>query len=388
MKAIIMRLSRILIVAVSLCSLAAAHAATDPFKQRAPLQKAVAEKRHITSPNGIDVMEVVEVAGMKYAVRIRGQDKANPVLLYLHGGPGTPMIPFAHVFEDPWEQYFTVVQWDQRGAGKSAPLNDAKAVAATMSMDVMTQDVLDMTNYLRQRFGKDKIFLLGHSWGSIIGVRAARAHPELFHAYIGTGQVTNARRSETIGYEHTLTLAKKQGLTEAVKELEAIAPYPKPGMDLEEGGLEVRHKWNAYFGESVFGFKSLEDAMFKFALSSPDYSNEDLKRLMSGTGTVYKPLDMPIADFDAFAMGAQWQIPVFFIEGRFDWQANHQIALEYFRFICAPHKEFYHIEQAAHASMAEQPEQFAEILIKRVRPIADGHEGTEAVKATRETASP
>jgi len=97
---------------------------------------------------------------------------------------------------------------------------------------------------------------------------------------------------------------------------------------------------------------------------------------------------MPIADFDAFSMGAQWQIPVFFIEGRFDWQANHQMALEYFRFICAPHKEFYHIEEAAHASMAEQPEQFAEILIKRVRPIADGREATETVKATRESASP
>jgi len=234
---------------------------------------------------------------------------------------------------------------------------------------VMKNDVVEMSNYLRKRFGKEKIFILGHSWGSVLSIPVALEHPELYYAYIGTGQVIDVPRAERLGYEHTLLEAEKMGIKKAVAELRALEPYPPPGPWRGEK-LDVRHKWNDYFGESVFGFQDMADAMALYAWESPDYTLGDFFRLLGDSETPYRNLQLFIYNYDARKFGMRWQIPVFFINGRYDWQVNNQVAYEYYEAIEAPLKRFFYIEKSSHAAMVEQPEEFARILIEEIRPLA------------------
>lgn len=237
-----------------------------------------------------------------------------------------------------------------------------------MSFDRMTADVIEMTDHLRTRFGQDRIVLLGHSWGSMIGLAAVMEHPDRFSVYVGTGQAIDTLESERLGYAHTLMRARQIGLSEAVAELEALAPYPEPATVMDKHS--TRHRWNAHFGEGVFGYQSLASALIQIALVSPDYGWRDLWTLMAEDETPYLPLDPDLVAFDALRWGAAWQVPVVFIEGRQDWQVNHQLVHDYFDRICAPYKAFVYLDEAAHAPMVEQPDRFADALIRLVRPLA------------------
>jgi len=143
--------------------------------------------RHIPGPDGIDVLEKVKIGGIDQWVSIRGRDRSNPVLLFIHGGPGGVAMPLSHGFQDTWEEFFTVVQWDQRGAGKTYSANDPEKVGPTMSADRMIQDAEELVTHLRTRFHKDKIVVVGHSWGTIVGINLAKRHPEWLNAYVGMG---------------------------------------------------------------------------------------------------------------------------------------------------------------------------------------------------------
>jgi pimeloyl-ACP methyl ester carboxylesterase len=328
----------------------------------------IADDRRIVTPNGIELTETVVIGGIPQVISIRGQDRGNPVLLYLHGGPGTPMMPISYAFQNAWEEHFTVVQWDQRGAGKTYALTPPDEIAATMSFDRMVADVVEMADFLRARFGQDRIVLLGHSWGSMIGPAAVMDHPDRFAVYVGTGQAINTLESERLGYAHTLMRARQIGLDKAVVELEALAPYPEPETVLEKHS--TRHRWNAHFGEGVFGYQSLASALIRIALVSPDYGWRDLWTLMAEDDTPYRPLDPALVTFDALDWGTAWPVPVVFIEGRQDWQVNHQLVRDYFDTICAPYKAFVYLDEAAHAPMVEQPDRFADALIRLVLPLA------------------
>jgi pimeloyl-ACP methyl ester carboxylesterase len=143
-------------------------------------------------------------------------------------------MPEDYTFQSPWEDYFTVVEWDQRGAGKTYTANDPNTVAPTMTLEQMTSDAEEVVRYLQKTYSKKKIILMGHSWGSILGVRLSQAHPEWFYAYVGVGQIVNMRKSEKIGYDFVLAAAKDLHNEEAVKQLEALAPYPG-----DVGGLDL-----------------------------------------------------------------------------------------------------------------------------------------------------
>lgn len=129
----------------------------------AVVRRGIEEDRRIEAPRGIEITETVMLGGIPQVVNIRGQDRANPVLLFLHGGPGTPMLPFAHAFQDAWEAHFTVVHWDQRGAGLTARMTEPEVVADTISFDRMLADTIELSELLRERFGSDRIVLMGHS---------------------------------------------------------------------------------------------------------------------------------------------------------------------------------------------------------------------------------
>jgi proline iminopeptidase len=190
------------------------------------LQHKVFEERAITSPNGIESLEAVRIGGIDQWIEVRGQNAKNPILLFIHGGPGIAFIPMSSAFQDPWEKYFTVVQWDQRGAGKTYESNSRELQRQTMNVPQMEQDAVDVANYLRTRFERDKIFVVGHSWGSLLGLWLAHEHPELIYAFVGTGQAVSMPQNEAVGYQLTLQAAHDRHNEQAIKDLEGIAPYP------------------------------------------------------------------------------------------------------------------------------------------------------------------
>src|SRR4029077_5582928 len=208
---------------------------------RAYLQHKVVQERAITAPSGINSLEAVQIGGIDQWIEGRGPHVNNPILLFIHGGPGVAFIPMSGAFQDPWEKYFTVVQWDQRGAGKTYATNDKELQRRTMNVPQMEQDTVDVVNYLRARFKREKIFVLGHSWGSVLGLLLAHEHPELIYAYVGVGQVVNMQQNEVVAYNDALQKARTGHNEKAVKDLESIAPYPP--LSAETAKTAIARDW-------------------------------------------------------------------------------------------------------------------------------------------------
>jgi len=165
----------------------------------------------INTHNGIDLMEMVEIGDIKQALYYRGQNMGNPVILFLHGGPGFANIPFIHTFQYDWEKDFTIVNWDQRNSGKTLTANDPKAVADTLTVERSVTDAHEVTQFIKQKLSKEKIIVLGQSWGAALGTMLVQKYPEDYSIYIGTGQPINGVGGERIGFERALEAALAAG---------------------------------------------------------------------------------------------------------------------------------------------------------------------------------
>ena len=165
----------------------AASAASVPPDWRTPVQKILRDVRRIPQPQGIEEAFPVRIGGIDQWISVRGRDRRNPILLFIHGGPASTEAPVSWLYQSGWEDYFTVVQWDQRGAGKTYVANDAAVVEPTITQERMVADGEEMVAWLRSHYTKRKVFVLGHSWGTLIGLEVARRHPDWLHAYIGMG---------------------------------------------------------------------------------------------------------------------------------------------------------------------------------------------------------
>jgi proline iminopeptidase len=336
-------------------------------------QNAVERSQPVIDPvRGVNELKTLRIGGIEQWVQIRGVDRNNPVLLYLHGGPGTPMMPFAHRFQNEWEKHFVVVQWDQRGVGKTYVANPKYVPDPSVTFGVMERDALELVAALRREFGPRKIVLLGHSWGSMLGIALVQKHPELFSAYVGTGQVVSTRENERVGYAATLTEARRVGNKEAVAELEGIAPYPDPVTGTtDDNKLGVLRKWQERLRFSFRATDDLEGLMLQVGLRSPAYSLGDFGYFFADRPNPWPNLTRDVDQHDARRYGSTFQVPVFFFLGRHDWQTPSTLAARYFGEISAPHKEMVWFEASAHSPPAEEPSAFARVLIDRVRPLAD-----------------
>src|SRR5438552_1261540 len=218
-----------LFVQTFICALALTPMAAFPARvETSPNAHAILrEFNKVVSSNGIDEAKAIEIGGIRQWITVRSRDRRNPVLLVIHGGPAAPDLPNRYLFEGPWTDYFTVVEWDQRGAGKTYRLNDPATVAPTINKEQMVQDAEQVGAHLRSTYGRKKIFVLGHSWGTILGLSLAERRPDWLYAYIGVGQIINMREGETAGYAWVLEEARKAGNAQAINELMAIAPYPE-----------------------------------------------------------------------------------------------------------------------------------------------------------------
>ena len=263
----------------------------------------------IASPKGIDEGSFVLLGGIEQWVTVRGQDRDNTVLLFLHGGPGDVTNPWAFALFAPWEKHFTVVQWDQRGAGRTLRKSGPK-VAPTITVDRIVQDGIELAEHLRKRLGKDKIVVVGHSFGSIIGVLMARARPDLFLAYVGTGQVADEPRNYGVAYNALLNKARAVGDPAAVDELTRVGPPPYKSGE----GFGVQRKWsNAFEGADQF-----LSGTIGLTLVAPGNSVQDLNDSVDGQMLSGERLVPQTKLMGPKELGLEFAIPVYFFQGAED----------------------------------------------------------------------
>ncbi|MGN7840274.1 alpha/beta fold hydrolase [Stenotrophomonas sp. 22385] len=336
---------------------------------RAEAVKVIADLRRVVADGGIERLESVRIGGIDQWVSIRGNDRRNPVLLMLHGGPGWVAMPTSWYFQRGWEEYFTVVQWDQRGAGKTYVANDPAQVAPTMSRERMIADSEEMVAWLRREFGKDKIFVMGQSWGSYLGLELAQRRPGWLHAYIGIGQLTNAPESERRGWAWTLQQAREDGNAEAVAELEALAPYAPGSAPVPLENLFKQRRWLNYYGGMVHNRRG-GDAEAAAITLSPEYTDQDVAGIWKGNDFSMQHLLGEVLTLDMSAV-RELKVPLFLFEGRHDYNVSSELAAQWFQTVKAPTKQLVWFEQSAHEVMIEEPGKTLLTLVQQVRPIAE-----------------
>jgi proline iminopeptidase len=337
---------------------------------RKHLQNTVSEKRAIRSPNGINSLEPVRIGGIDQWIEVRGQNVNNPILLFIHGGPGVAFIPLAGAFDGPWEKHFTVVQWDQRGAGKTYTSNDKELQRKTMNIPQMEQDTLHVVNYLRDRFKREKIFVLGHSWGSILGLWLAHEHPELIYAYVGVGQFVNFEQNEEVAYQNALLQGRKSHNGQAIRDLERIAPYPSPNADL--GKEQVARNWEGeLLGPPPRGVSFTDGGrLLTDLVSAPEYSIVDDYGFLRGMSFSLGTFFPQVTKVDLTKLGLEFRQPIFFFEGRYDQYCPSSLIWDYSQTIKAPQKEFVWFEDSGHFPFFEEQRKFADELVQQVLPLA------------------
>jgi pimeloyl-ACP methyl ester carboxylesterase len=355
-------------VSLALASLAALGCRGDRAPSRDAVVARVADLVRITNPEGIDTLEALTIGGVTQWISIRGRDRANPVLLFVHGGPANPTMPIGWAFQKPWEDYFTVVQWDQRGSGKSAfPEAQRDRFAATMTLDQIVADGLELVDTLRHRLGQPKVVVMGWSWGTAVGARMALRRPDGIHAFVGLGQAV-AASSERIGYDRVLALARAANHEEAVRELEALAPYPGPGNSRLLAGVGTMRKWARFFDGGWYGRPDLRlyDALPEWA---PEYSAADLAAQESAGQWAQGFLLRDLISRDLRDEGRSYRVPVIFLMGRLDLHTPIEPVEEYLDWIEAPVKQLVRFEKSGHFTMFEEPGRLLVTLVNEVLPL-------------------
>ncbi|HUS07118.1 MAG TPA: alpha/beta hydrolase [Bryobacteraceae bacterium] len=314
----------------------------------------------VTTPNAIDQATYVRIGGIEQWITIRGENRNNPVLLLLHGGPGDATNPWGYAGFRNWLKYFTVVQWDQRGAGKTLGRNGA-AVASTITVERMVQDGVELAELLSKKLQKERIVLVGHSWGSTLGVFMAKKRPELFYAFVGTGQVADPRRNYAVAYAALVEKASRERNARALQELKEVGPPPyKDGK-----GFAVQRRWaNLFEGGDVF-----IASMMGFALTAPGYSLSDINDWFEGQNVSGERLVPQTSVLDPKLLGGEFAMPVFVIQGAEDFTTPTSLAKIYLSSIHAPRKAFATIEGAGHFAVFTKQDEFLKELRARVLPL-------------------
>lgn len=354
-----------IILALSLQSTRAQVVSDTLFNQSKAI---IADLDSIVTPEGIQENFQLDIGGVNQWIFTRGKDKNNPAILMVHGGPATPLAPLAWTFQRPIEEYFTVVNYDQRGAGKTYHDNDTIQLGKSIHIDQYVEDAIEIAELIRKRYHKEKVFLLGHSWGSIVAMKAALRRPDLFYAYIGVGQVIKTLENEKLSFEHGLSEAKKNNNQEAVTELMSIAPYP--GTEpLTRDRVIIARKWAQYYG-GLAAYRHEFDYFFKSPLLSPEYDINDVRAIHQGNVfTLGKLLD-EFLSVD-FTHVTTFPIPVFQFMGKHDYSSPTQPTVEWIDQVNAPYKKAVWFHNSSHLLPIEEPGKFLLELVTSVRPLAE-----------------
>lgn len=315
----------------------------------------------ITSTNAVDEARYVELGRVEQWITIRGEDRNNPVVLFLHGGPGDATNPWGYAGFRPWLKHFTVVQWDQRGAGRTLGKNGS-SLAPTITIDRMVQDGVELAELLRASLRKEKVILVGHSWGSILGVFMAKARPDLFYAFVGTAQVADSAQNYVVAHAELLRKAKSIGEERAVRELEEVGPPPYA----DGRGYGVQRRWSNLFEGADMFIKS----MFGLALSAPGYTLRDVNEWIDGQVLSAERLVPQTRALGSKELGGDFALPVFVIQGAEDFTTPTSLAETFVNSIRAPQKAFVSIEGGGHFVVFMKSDAFLKELVSRVLPLA------------------
>ncbi len=328
---------------------------------------------------GLDQSEYLNLGGAKQYIRIRSRNRDNPILLNLHGGPGAPQTPYSHKLLRPLTEYFTVVEWDQRGSGRST--GDASLVE-TMKYDRMVDDTIELIEYLQKRFKRKKVILVGYSWGSMLGLGVIKKRPDLVHAYVGVGQAL----SWPGGFDETKRLlieaAGKAGDKETVETLSKLPEKWPPAQDIDAflERISVIQAPLVTYGHALHASKSNDLMTSDIVLeivTSPDVSiREGLSILDLSDATKALMVDLFGKDLRV-DFGNDYEVPVFIFQGKHDWQTPTTLVRPWFEGLVAPRKEYVGFEDSAHMLINEEPGKFLYELVNRVRPLALAQTGSD-----------
>ncbi|HST44426.1 MAG TPA: alpha/beta hydrolase [Luteimonas sp.] len=363
MRSIPLLVSLLAMATVAPAALAACPAPAAQLAARAT----VADLGRILAPGGIQETYTARIGGIDQWVDIRGQDRDNPVILFVHGGPASPVVPTMWQFQRPIEEYFTVVHYDQRGAGRTFRGTAPDALDESLPIQRYVDDAIEMAEHARARLGKDKLVLVGHSWGTIIAMRAALARPDLFHAYVGIGQVIDTRENERLSFDYGMQQALAHGNAAAVAEMRAIAPYPGDAPITRER-IVVARKWAQFYG-GLSAYRDASTYFFEGPKLSPEYACDDVAAIDQGSlYTLDKVLPEFLAvDFDAVD---RFPIPVVMFMGRHDYTTPSAPPAAWLARVRAPSTHAVWFEHSAHMVPWEEPGRMLVSLLEHVRPLA------------------
>ncbi|MDQ0363030.1 alpha/beta hydrolase [Breznakia pachnodae] len=302
----------------------------------------------------------IEVNGIKQGMFIRGENKDNPIVLYLHGGPGTPMLQFVTYLENDerLEKDFTVCYWDQRGSGMTY---SKTTDPSTMTVDQMVEDTKVVTEYLKERFGQEKIYLIGHSWGSYLGVKVAERYPEDYFAYVGIGQVTDQTKSERLAYDYMLNHAKDINDKEIINKLEPIDINEESFPNLNylvkvRTGILNRYK----IGHLHQGLKTTD--MLKALFVFKGYTISEKIKWFRGADFSMVHLFPVVLSNNLFESSMKFEIPFYIVQGDYDYQVSQVLAEQYLNTITAPKKEYFSFNNSAHSPNMEEMGKFVKVF--------------------------
>jgi pimeloyl-ACP methyl ester carboxylesterase len=320
----------------------------------------------IEGPNGIDEAFFAPIRGREEHIRIRGEDRANPVVLMLHGGPGFGNEPDSPFFR-AYEKTYTLVTWDQPGAGRTF-----RRAGDTIPSDLTVEDVVDdgiaVAELVKERFNVDKLILLGWSWGSVVGIGMAQKRPDLFAAYVGTGQLTSVAADNTWAYERAMSRARETGDAEAIAELERLGPWPYDTYEDFRAMLTIQRRLDGEPSRRFLLAVPLIHAFF-----NADYTFADAfsyRRAASASLEHFfgSKMDGPEIGVDLPSTATKFDLPIVFIQGENDWNTPAVLAKAYFEKISAPHKAYIALD-AGHSAPISARDEFIAALDTHVRPF-------------------
>jgi pimeloyl-ACP methyl ester carboxylesterase len=313
----------------------------------------------------VDEEKFVPIGGIEQWVTIKGDSCANPVILFIHGGPGDPLSPYADSMYGAWAKDFTLVQWDQRGAGMTFGRNPP-APGSTLTIDAMTEDGVQIASYLTRHLRQRKIILMGSSWGSILAVYMIKARPDLFYAYVGASQIVSYRENQNASYAKVLTLARAASDDKTVAAVEALGP--PPWTNPRNFGI-LRRAIRKYEAKTTIAAPEswwVPAAAYATPQEQANYEGgEDFSYLQfvgqKGDG-MFSQVDLP-------KLGTTFDVPVFFIQGSEDILTSPEVTKRYFESISAPQKELVIVPQTGHDPNALMVDAEYKIVRDRVSPL-------------------
>ena len=320
------------------------------------------------------------INGVDESVIIRGRDRSNPVLIWLHGGPGSSETPVLRALNSQLEDHFTVVYWDQRLAGQT--LDPLAPTPSRLTIADMLSDMDVLVDRLRARLGQDRVLLVGHSWGTMLGVIYTSRHPEKVAAYVGIGQMADKPKAEIASYTYTLNQAQARGDAKALAELRSIGPPPYRGPD-----IFTERAWLSKFGGETHADLSMTK-MILIGLRQPEANWRDLWATNHGGLLGYALLEPQMLSTNLDHTYVRFDAPIFIVAGRYDHVTDAGLSKAYFDRIDAPQKRFVWFEQSGHNPHLEEAARFNTWMISVVRPVVVSRERVSGPGLTPQSLPP